>query len=344
MATALAGAWRREPEPLDMPAEELSEVVPLLLKSGAGPLAWWRSRRSLLGASSAGATLHQAYRLAALQAPRHRSDIAAAVGQLRAKGVEAVLVKGWAIARLYPYPDLRPSGDIDLCVRHADLGKARRALVGGDLATIVDLHDGFHALGEPDERAIFERSVLVDCAGMPVRVMAPEDHLRALCYHLLRHGLARALWLCDVALALEERPTAFDWARCLGRDRRIRNWVTVALALAHRLLGAGVENTPLSDGDGLLPSWLAPTVLRQWGRGSRVIGPLADHLTRPAQLLAELPDHWPNGIQATVALRRPFSAWPRLPLQIGACLLGAARFVRGAGLMRRASRPTIASP
>lgn len=343
MATALGGAWRRDPRPLDMSPATLSEVVPLLLQSGAGPLVWWRSRRSPLGTSRAVETLHQAYRLAALRAPRHRYEIAEAVSQLRAEGVEPVLVKGWAIGRLYPYADLRPVGDIDLCVRHADLGKARHALAV-ELAPIVDLHDGFRALGEADEREMFQRSVLVECAGVPVRVLAPEDHLRVLCCHLLRHGAARALSLCDVALALEERPADFDWARCLGRDRRIRNWVTVAIALAHHLLGARVEGTPFDGGDDRLPSWLVATVLRQWGRGAQVVRPLADRLRRPARLVAELPDHWPNGIQATVALRRPFGAWPRLTFQIGASLLAAGRVARSAHRQWRASRPHDTHP
>ena len=35
---------------------------------------------------------------------------------LREKGIEAILAKGWAVARLYPDRVLRPYGDIDICV------------------------------------------------------------------------------------------------------------------------------------------------------------------------------------------------------------------------------------
>jgi hypothetical protein len=35
---------------------------------------------------------------------------------LRGAGIEPVLVKGWAVARLYPEVGLRPYSDVDICV------------------------------------------------------------------------------------------------------------------------------------------------------------------------------------------------------------------------------------
>ena len=245
-------------------------------------------------------------------------------------------MKGWAIARLYPDPHIRPSSDVDLCVRRADYRAARVALAHpSDRILPVDLHRGFGTLDEEDEAILFRRSVLVDCSGVPMRVLAPEDHLRVLCYHMLRHGASRPLWLCDVALALEVRPPDFDWTRCLGPSPRVANWVTCAIGLARRLLGARVHDTPLSAHAGRLPRWLAPTVLRQWGQERRPLIPLAGHLRHPGRLLAEALAHWPNGVQSTVALGRPFNDWPRLPYQVAASVRGAVRFVRDAARRRR---------
>jgi hypothetical protein len=64
------------------------------------------------------AELHDAYRLFALQAVLHEQRLTRAFALLRAAGVEAILGKGWAVARLYPDLGLRPYGDIDLYVRH----------------------------------------------------------------------------------------------------------------------------------------------------------------------------------------------------------------------------------
>ena len=337
VARVLATAWRAHPEPLDVESDRLVEALPLLqAESGLAALAWWRLRH-LGGLPPALRSLENTRGRVASQAFLHRRDLRTAVACLRAAGVEPVLVKGWAIARLYPDPHMRPSSDVDLCVRRADYRAARSALTHPSGRVLpVDLHQGFDTLDDEDEHALFQRSVLVDCSGTPVRVLAPEDHLRVLCYHMLRHGASRPLWLCDVALAIEVRPPDFDWARCLGSSRRLASWVACAIGLAHRLLGARVDDIPLAARPGRLPRWLEPTVLRNWGKEHRPLIPLAGHLSHPGRLLAETPAHWPNGVQATVALGRPFNDWPRLPYQLAASVQGAVRFVRDATRSRRA--------
>lgn len=332
VAAILRTAWRVRPEPLDVAPESLEEALPLLVApSGLAALAWWRFRHS---DGAAPAALETERGLLASQAFLHRLDLQQAVARLRDADVEPILVKGWAIGRFYPDPPMRPSGDLDLCVREADFGAARQALSRAvDLP--VDLHRGFATLDEESERLLFHRSTLVDCHGSPVRVLAPEDHLRVLCTHMLRHGVSRPLWLCDVALALESRPASFDWARCLGPRRRVAEWVTCAIGLAHRLLGARIDDTPLRVSATRLPPWLVPTVLRQWGRQHRALRPLADHRGHPLRLLAETAAHWPNGVQATVALRQSPGVGSPLPYQIAASLHGLMRFARGA-VRRRA--------
>ena len=336
VAGLLATAWRAHPEPLDIAPERLVEVLPLLLApSGLAALAWWRLRHSG-GLPPTLQPLEDARGVVASKAFLHRRDLPRAVACLRAAGIEPILVKGWAIARHYPDPYMRSSSDVDLCVRRAAYRAARTALDHSTRLTLpVDLHRGFDTLDEEDEEVLFGRSTLVDLGGVPVRVLAPEDHLRVLCYHMLRHGASRPLWLCDVALAVESRPPDFDWAQCLGPRRRVADWVACAIGLAHSLLGARVDDTPLSVRTRQLPRWLVPTVLRQWGKQHRALAPLASYMGRPQQLLAETLTHWPNGVQATVALRRPFDGGPRLPYQIASSLQGMMRFVRGATRRRR---------
>ena len=121
VAELLAGAWRDAPPAPGLSAAELAAVTPLLLASGGAALAWRRVRVSeSLRATPAAHQLRQAYRLHTLEAALHERNIKQVFALLRAAGVEPLLVKGWAVARLYTEPGARPYGDIDLCVRPAD--------------------------------------------------------------------------------------------------------------------------------------------------------------------------------------------------------------------------------
>mgnify|MGYP003694491507 CR=1 FL=1 len=68
--------------------------------------------------------LHQAFRLLTLQAAIHETRIRRVFAELRSADIEPILIKGWAVARAYPQPGLRPYGDIDLIVRPRDLRRA----------------------------------------------------------------------------------------------------------------------------------------------------------------------------------------------------------------------------
>ena len=59
-------------------------------------------------------------------------------------GVEPLVLKGWAAARLYGEPGLRPYGDLDLCVLPSEEAAARTALQApGAPPVLVDLHSDF---------------------------------------------------------------------------------------------------------------------------------------------------------------------------------------------------------
>ena len=51
-------------------------------------------------------------------------------------------------------------------------------------------------------------------------------------------------------------------------------------------------------------------------------------LRHPAGTLKALRLRWPNPIQATVGVGGPFNSLPRLPFQIGECLVRTLRFAR----------------
>jgi hypothetical protein len=326
IAEALNGAWRQQPGACGLAPRDFK----LYIESGTAPLGWWRLRGSPLASTPEAAELKETYRLSAVWAVLHQEALAKVVASCRAAGIEVIAVKGWTIARQYCEPGLRMFTDHDIVVRHRDYARVRDVISAAqrDRHCVVDLHDGFGNLDEEDEDVLFERSTVVNCVGTPVRTLSPEDHVRLLCRHLLGHGAARPLWLCDVAVAVETRRAGFDWNRCFSSNARVKQWIACTLGLGHHLLGMSLDGVPLRNRDVRLPDWTVPTVLDAWGRGYKSLMRVADSLARPAAAIGEAPRHWPNGLQATVAVRGRMNDVPRLPFQVAACVPGAMRVMR----------------
>ena len=329
VATFLAEAWRSQgsaPPPLD-----LAEIAPLLLASGAGALGWWRIRTAALE-GPVPRRLRGAYRFHSMYALRHEHAVATAFRFLQKAGCAALLGKGWAAARLYPEPGLRPYGDIDLYVPAAAY-EAVRALVESPAnpGVFIDLHRGFSVLDDRPEPELYRRSLVASAGGEQVRLLGHEDHLRLLCLHLLGHGGWRPLWLCDVAVAVEGRPPGFDWDYFQQGDPIRTEAVACVLTLAAELLGARLEGVPPALAPRRLPEWIARTLLCYWGdpsfipQGRRI--PMSE-LRSPREIIKGLGQRWPNAIEATMARRARFDAAPRLPLQLAECAARIVRFAR----------------
>jgi hypothetical protein len=182
--------------------------------------------------------------------------------------------KGWALFPHYAEPGLRSVGDVDLAVAPEDAGRAveiLRALGAGPVD--VDVHPGLqdpaHAAYIPNTTLaeLVRRSRVTELGSILVRRLAPEDELQLLCIHCMRHLAARPFWLTDVAAAVETRPPQFDWGRALSTPP-YTSWVVYAILLAHRLLDANLENTPLAARANELPAWLADDVLARWSKRS----------------------------------------------------------------------------
>jgi len=231
---------------------------------------------------------------------------------------------------------MRPYDDTDLIVRRDQLTRAQ-AIVDEQKSTEfgVDLQVASHEFGYGSEEDLFSDSRLVNLGDVDIRVPSHEDSLRIVCVHFLRHGAFRPLWLCDVALLVESRPWGFDWERCLGKNKRVADWVACAIGLAHKLLGARIEDTPVKSRAENLPSWLVPTVLKQWEKPfardhgvGRHRAPMAAYVRNPSGVVADTLRRWPNPIEATVYLRGPFNELPRFPFQVGEFASRAANFIK----------------
>lgn len=320
----LAGSWRQAVPALEITAEELATVTPALLQTGAGALGWRRVCASHHHTSAAASDLLQAYRIHAVQSVLHELQIKEVVQLLRSNSVEPILVKGWSIARLYLEPALRPYGDIDLCVSPDQYPIAKR--LADDFAARhirVDLHEGFAKFGNRSWNELYSRSRCLEIDGVEIRILGPEDHLHLLCFHFLREGAWRPLWLCDVAVTVETQAADFDWNLCFGTNETSRNYVVCTLMLAKGLLhAANLDGIPEAVIANPMPAWLMPAVLKEWRIRSmyqRHRSPLTLAWRRPITTLRNMLYHWPSAIEATINLNTAFDETPRWPLQVRSC-------------------------
>jgi len=333
VSTVLRGAWRdSSTSELTLSAKELDEVTPLLYRSGAAGLGWWRIRNTKWRGSSSGELMHQALRLQTLFARIHETKVQRVFRLMRAAGVEPILIKGWAIGRFYSQPGLRPSGDIDLFVRRGDYTTAQQVLSSDEARDCwVDLHKRIFELADRDPEDLYSRSELVRCGDEDVRVLRLEDHFALLAIHFLKHGAWRPLWLCDLGLLLESLPEHFDWRLCLGKNKRHANWVLSSIALANQLIGAEIRFEEIAARSKQTPDWLVPAVLRQWQAPFPEVHEsppmMARYLRHPASFIREIPNRWPNAIVATVNMGGKFNDRSRLPYQLCEMAARTVKFV-----------------
>ncbi|MEO8434885.1 MAG: nucleotidyltransferase family protein [Pyrinomonadaceae bacterium] len=334
VSAILAGSWRQPPPPWQLSPIELDQVTPLLYQSGAAGLGWWRVSQTEMTGSPSADLLHQAFRLQTLHASINAGKIKKVFALLRSANIEPILFKGWSVARYYPQPGLRASGDIDILVHPRHLAATTAILQAPEARDCwVDLH---HRLDELEDRKIddlFARSQLVNLDEEQVRVLQLEDHLGLLAVHLLKHGAWRPLWLCDLGVILDSLPDDFDWGLCFGKDRVRRNWITSAIGLAQLLLDARVKDPVIAEQASRIPMWLGRSVLKQWEAPLNIrqepmnhMAPMSHYLRRPKGVLRDMANRWPNPILATITVKGRFNRIPRLPYQLGNCLLRAAKF------------------
>ncbi|HSG09755.1 MAG TPA: nucleotidyltransferase family protein [Longimicrobiales bacterium] len=324
--------------------QEWEKAAPGLHATASAGLGWWKLRHSDLAATAVGDGLRDAFRLQTLHARIHERRLIRALGILEAAGIRSVLAKGWSVARRYPSPGLRPYGDLDLHVAPEDHAAAAALLRAHEKEGLgVDLHRGVASLGRP-WADVAKHSVATSLETSRVWVLGPEDHLALLCVHLLSHGAWRPLWLCDVALFLEELPPDLDWTYLQSLPPRQVEEIRLVALLAQRLLGADLSRTPWRSHQGI-PRWLAPAVLDAWGLGGHysLTTPIALSEADPRRFLESVRVRWPNPVEATVRWRAPYNSFPRWPFQLldavvrgGRALASAPRVV--ARRLRRRTR------
>ena len=215
VAEAIRGSWRQTPPVLEWGEATLGSVIKPLIASGCAFLVWHRIRndKSLISSAN-GASLHNLWRMNVLKVAEQRRQLALVLTRLAKVKIQAILLKGLSAANLYPDPRWRPVGDIDFYISSEQIDDAKRViaeLYDEQILMPIDLKHEASIWTSLSFSEVLKRCGSLDVCGSSVRVLGPEDNLRFLCLHFLQHGGGRALWLCDVAAAVENRPAGFDW-------------------------------------------------------------------------------------------------------------------------------------
>src|SRR5262249_10119867 len=170
-------------------------------------------------------------------------------------------------------------------------------------------------LPDRSEDELYVRAQPESIGAARFRTFSLEDHLRLVALHQLHHGGWRPLWLCDIAVILETLPSGFSWETCLAGDPHLSEGVVASLALGHELLGAKLpDGAPRAS----VPGWLRKAVLHGWLHGYESMPPSLYELRKLgwAGALKAIRARWPDPVSATVHLRAPFRAVPRIAVQL----------------------------
>ncbi len=318
LASTLRHSWRAAPTPL---AHLDPRIIEPAIVGGAGALLARRVDAATDLPDAQRLVLRDLVRHQTLEAARFEHGLEARLLALAEVGIRPILVKGWSIARQYPAKGLRHYSDLDLVVTKGERARAGEVLSRFEHDRLaVDLHVGVPHVRGRDAAALSARLRPVALGAAEVVTLGDEDHLWLLALHALGHGAWRPVWLCDLALLIEN--VALDWDYLFAGPSRDVATVKVALLLARDALGA---DAPAPFTDERLPSWTLPALYASWNEGARAYTPLTT-LPAAGALWSEARRRWPNPIRATAWARGPWNEWPRAPLQLFDSLRRAARF------------------
>jgi hypothetical protein len=330
-AQLLWSACRPEPDAVATVAAvlagaDLALAAAVALEQRVGPLLWRALERCDpdldAGAPWAVALAEDSARARAQAVLLQPQFASVALAPLAAAGVEALAVKGAALAARYPAPGLRPMDDVDLIVPVEHEARALDALrdAGWQVAHTPGRRHHEHALLHPTLRGFplelhttlatwRDRANDLDAASLwsrrrPATVfgaaafdLSPEDELVMLLSHAgnPHHLFRRLLWTVDVAVVVQTAGNRqLDWER-VGRlaDRcGARTVVAVGLAQAERLGVASPDGLRRLPRSARRRRALAPFLSEDWPLASRAARvderryALVDGWVRPARLVA----------------------------------------------------------
>ena len=226
-----------------------------------------------------------------IQAKVQETHLVRTVRLFRDRGLEPLIIKGWALARHYPQAEPRPASDIDLAFAPEDFPAAIELKNSNELRSVnLDCHCGLRSLDPTPWETIFARSRLVPLADEMIRVPADEDLFRISATHWLTDSGGRRDRLRDFKYLLEATNN-FDWLLALESAGNVRKtWFYAVLAAARDFENLDAEFLPNELKTYELPKWFRLALEREWRRRPIIRGKLFAAWRYPSRFL-ELLSH-----------------------------------------------------
>jgi hypothetical protein len=295
IARAHYQAWRLDAPPFDLTPEELAAILPNLIKSGSAGIVWHRVKplRERYGAMAY--ALEAATEAQIAHNRRVEEAVVECVTRLRAYGIEPVLVKGLALAKLYPEGIVRPAGDIDLVVRKEEFAAAHAILHDSSRQPIRAETDLQFPPAWPDYPGSHFWTSLLTGRVQLTEVIVPNSatHLEISVAHYLRHEGVRPMRVMDICMLIELYSGSYG-----NKPLPSESWTSPLAAVYEELFGLHFipdEPTPYP-----IPAWLQRTVVsnltaQQHDPQKASLAIKANPVVVP-KLIAE---RWPGPLSAT---------------------------------------------
>ena len=140
----------------------------------------------------------------------------------RSWGLHPVVMKGPAVARFYPDPLLRESGDIDMYFCHDEFKRAVE--LSGKTVKVGDGSPHFKSDGIDID--LHSRYFDVHCRNLP-EIPSPQAMLLMLSSHILKHAMGPGIGLrqlCDLAMAYRRLEVPAGEVRKCFADAGLEKW------------------------------------------------------------------------------------------------------------------------
>ncbi len=162
-----------------------------------------------------------------------------------AVGIKTIVLKGMAINKCYPHPELRTMGDADILVQEDNIEKATKVLEsmgyisGKDKKTkhiefykknaiSIELHRllidfNFMHLNQSFHDEIWEKTILVNLGLVKINILSWEMQILHICIHMGAHinnGGIGLRQLCDLVTVVEAKRNEINWN--IVQDRVIK--------------------------------------------------------------------------------------------------------------------------
>lgn len=222
-------------------------------------------------------TLKQITMSTTVRMVRNNFEMSRVLNQLKESKIPVIALKGIFLKNLYPFPELRTMGDVDLLVPFDYLDLSRSIIEkfgyyegGPDEKCIhfnhnncfpIELHwkilnqDNFKLSMEEFEKEIFDNVIPSNICGIEISTLGIIDQMLHLTFHMISHILYMGFGLrqiCDFVLYTESVSNVIDWDELLNKADKlgIKNFLVSILGVCNQLFGLEIPMTNVWDAQG----------------------------------------------------------------------------------------------